>query len=609
MIDINILKRKLIEDVRGVCAYLLPQGKIEGQEFVADPGHGKIKVVLKGTKSGVWSHFGSAEAGGDLIDLWCYARGKSLVEALDDIRDYLGIEQVDLHSVQKKTWVRPAKPKVTKPKNRARDYLCEDRNIPEEILDLYKIGEQGDSIVFPFLRDGELILAKVREAVDGAKPKPTEAGCEKILFGWQAVSTTAREILITEGEIDALSMAAYTSIPALSVPFGGGGGNKQDWIENEYDRLSRFETIYLCLDNDEVGAEGTAEIVKRLGRHRCRIVKLPRKDANQCLVDGVSASEILDCITKSATLDPAELVPTHQFTDNVIGLFWPKEGVVEGYTLPFYDAAGKIIFRPGEVSVWTGPSGSGKSQILSHTQIHWVHQGSRLCVASLEMSAPQMLRRMVKQAANVDRPTEVMIRATMDWLDPGVLIYNHVGKTSVERLLEVFDYARAKYGCDQFIIDSLMRLGLATDDYNGQEQVMFRIVEWAVNSGAHVHLVAHSRKADKRFKSVPDTEDIKGAMEVGANAFNILSVWRDRDREETAQFPPPTDPKELDVYNAMMARPGVVLNVAKQRNGDWEGKIYLWFNQDTYQYRGTQDHKHGRSYVDLPQPQIEQDIG
>jgi twinkle protein len=63
-----------------------------------------------------------------------------------------------------------------------------------------------------------------------------------VLFGWQAIPDDARDVVICEGEIDALSWAAY-GFPAMSVPYGGGGGDKQAWIESEYDRLERFERI------------------------------------------------------------------------------------------------------------------------------------------------------------------------------------------------------------------------------------------------------------------------------------------------------------------------------------------------------------------------------
>src|SRR5690606_14659374 len=143
---------------------------------------------------------------------------------------------------------RPPKPQCNKPQGRVRDYLTEIRNIPTDVLDLYRVGERGDEIIFPFLLpSGELALAKSRKAEDGAAPRPTAANCEPVLFGWQAIPDKAREVVITEGEIDALSWAAY-GYPSMSVPFGGGKGGKQSWIENEFDRLDRFEKIYISTD-------------------------------------------------------------------------------------------------------------------------------------------------------------------------------------------------------------------------------------------------------------------------------------------------------------------------------------------------------------------------
>ena len=79
------------------------------------------------------------------------------------------------------------------------------------------------------------------------------------------------------------SACTTTAIPP-SPPYGGGGGNKQQWIENEYENLLQFERIYLVYDNDEQGDEGAAEVARRLDRHRCLRVRLPKKDANECLM-------------------------------------------------------------------------------------------------------------------------------------------------------------------------------------------------------------------------------------------------------------------------------------------------------------------------------------
>ena len=591
--DIASLKSALNDQAKAVCSYLYPGGKIEGQEYVFDPGQGKIKVVVAGSKAGVWAHFGSDDAG-DLIDLWRKAKGCSLVDALDGVRDYLGVQRPKFHRDREtKVYQRPARPQgMRHVEGAVQAYLCGDRRLSEAAVEAYKIGAQGRNIIFPFLRDGELVLAKAREAIDGAKPKPTAAGCEKILFGWQAIDPDAREAYIVEGEIDAMSMFDF-GYPALSVPFGGGGGNKQDWIANEFDRLDRFETIYLCLDNDPEGQAAVQEIAQRLGRHRCRVVQLPRKDANQCLIDDVSLEEIAAAVAAAGSMDPEMLRRPSEYRDNVVKLFYPGDDE-PGYSLP-YAAGANLRFRPSEVSVWQGSSGSGKSQMLSDCIVDWIDQGSRVCLASLEMAPAQTLKRMVKQAGNLTGglPTEALIDASMDLFDRGLWLVDRVGKLSIDDLLDVFQYAHDRYGCDQFVIDSLMRLGLEADDYSGQEKVMFRLVDWAIDTDIHLHLVAHSRKSAAGMGAMPGIEDVKGASEIGNNAFNIIAVWRNRKLEDLIADED-TDEEERA---RLMATPGVVLHVSKQRNGDWEGKIGLHFNIENYQYRDSLGSRFGRHYI------------
>jgi twinkle protein len=346
---------------------------------------------------------------------------------------------------------------------------------------------------------------------------------------------------------------------------------------------------------DQEGDAAVDEIASRIGRHRCRRVILPRKDLNECLTGGVSPAEIRLCFENARALDPEELQRAGTFTDDVVDLFWPAGKSAPGYSLPFAKVADKLGFRPGELTLWTGASGAGKSQLLSHACVDFGAQGARLCIASLEMAPRQLLRRMVKQAANVDRPTTNLIREIMAWLDRWLWLYAYVGKASVANLLEVFDYARCRYGCDVFVIDSLMRLGIGPDDYEAQEKAIFEITSWAVSHSVHIHLVAHARKA-AAGQAVPETEDVKGTSEIAANAFNILAVWRNRKVED--EIAKAADGGKVDFEaKEELDKPTVILNIAKQRNGDWEGKIGLWFDKTTYQYRGAHDAVGGRRYV------------
>ncbi|WP_409361088.1 toprim domain-containing protein [Bartonella heixiaziensis] len=616
------IKQKLISQARVIAETLLPRGYKRGNDWIVGSTRGEagqsLSVCLSGDKAGLWYDFAEG-SGGDLLDLWCAVKGISLSQALEEARAFLNLTRQKPFMAPHRSYRRPPTPKGSTPQNLVKTYLNKERHIPLEILKRYRIREEGNKIIFPFYKpDGTLALVKERLAQAGAKAKPTAAQCEPILFGWQALypanqphtttdqprtttdhprtttdqprttiqqtfSSTNRTLVITEGEIDALSLAAY-GYPAVSVPFGGGSGGKHNWIENEFDHLEAFETIFLATDMDKPGEEAAREIASRLGRHRCYRVRLPQKDANDCLTAGVDAATIKAAFSSATSFAPEGLRRASDYKDQVIGLFWPTPEQHLGYTVPYPKLNGKLYFRPAELTLWSGASGAGKSQLLSDCIPHWISQKSRLCIASLEMKGEQSLRRLTKQTGGVEQPTTEMIERVLHFLDEGLLLYEHVGKSSVDTLLDVFDYCRARYGCDQFIIDSLMRLGISSDDYAGQEQAVYKMVDWAVLNAVHIHLVAHARKGGLE-KDIPGTEDIKGASEIGANAFNIITIWRNRPLEDKIFA------ASLREEKAELAkRPGVIMNIAKQRSGDFEGKIGLWFDPKTYRYRCSSEH-------------------
>lgn len=613
MSDITQIKRMMNSRARSIAEHLLPRGQLsknkrewEVGSINGEPGQ-SLKVCVSGDKSGVWTDFAEGGEGGDLIQLWMEVNRIDLPKALDEIRQFLHIETPKFEK-KAKEWHRPAKPQCTAPQSAVLDHLMNERKLSRDVIRLYRVGEKGRVMVFPFLRGSELALVKFRDVDRNEKGKQatraSERDCEPILFGWQAIETNAREITLTEGEIDAMTAWDY-GYPALSLPFGGGKGAKQQWIESEFDHMAQFEKIYLALDMDDGGDAAAREIASRLGEHRCFRVILPKKDLNECRQSNIDQSEIRKAFENAKTLDPEELRRAGEFTDQVIELFHPTSAEQSGYWLPFSKIRDDVRFRPGELTIWTGPSGHGKSQVLSHASVEWGSQGARLCIASLEMSPRQLLKRKVKQAGNVDRPTHDYIKAIMNWLDQFVWLVSVVGKMSPDKILKIFEYARARYGCDVFVIDSLMRLGIGSEDYEKQEKAVYELVNWATEKNVHIHLVAHSRKQDMKHggNAAPETEDIKGASEIGSNAFNIISVWRNRKQEDIiadlAEKASRGDTAAKIKFDEMSNYPGVILNVAKQRNGDYEGKTGLFFNQQTYQYRAWDDDRMGKQYVEF----------
>jgi len=330
--DITEIKRALESRALEVAEHLLPRGVLEGPEWcvgslAGEPGH-SLKVRVRGSKTGLWSDFAAGGESGDLIDLWQAVKHLSLIETLDDTRKWLGLDPPNFEK-RAKTYRRPEKPKCTAPKSAVLEYLTAERKLSAEAIRMYRVGEDGRTIVFPsLLLDGVVAFVKhlaIDRTAEGKKNTRVEPGCEPVLFGWQAIDPEAREVTITEGEIDALTAFDY-GWPALSVPFGGGRGAKQAWIESEFERLARFEVIYLALDMDAEGEAAADEIANRLGRHRCRRVILPRKDLNDCLKAGISAAQIRQCFDAARSLDPPELERAGAYADAVVNLFWPANG-------------------------------------------------------------------------------------------------------------------------------------------------------------------------------------------------------------------------------------------------------------------------------------------
>jgi len=362
MNDIVAIKQELAKRAQAVAEMLLPNGMKEADEWRAGSVQGEegksLGVHLTGNKAGLWMDFSTGQTG-DLIDLWQHTTGLKFVEVLDRAREYLGMETPKAYRdlrTPKKTYKLPPEPKCHTPQGKALDYLREVRNLSAEVIAEYKIGEDDrGNIIFPFLKGEKLLMAKSREPKDGAKPKPTAADCEPTLMGWHTVQDNDRALYITEGEIDAPSLRSYGFRPVLSVPYGGGGGNKQRWIETDYEDLRRFEKIYLVLDDDEQGDLAVEEIARGLGWHRCVRVRLPKKDANECLICGVPREEIAAAMTHAQSLEGTETVAASGST-----LICRRASDIEPEHIEWL-WPGRIAI--GKQTCLAGDPGTGKSQL------------------------------------------------------------------------------------------------------------------------------------------------------------------------------------------------------------------------------------------------------
>lgn len=393
----------------------------------------------------------------------------------------------------------------------------------------------------------------------------------------------ARVALICEGEMDALAWHTY-GVNALSVPMGGGTGAKHAWVEAEFERLSLFDTIFLSFDSDGPGQDAVRDLVERLGRERCRVVSLPFKDANECLMQGVPRETIIACLRESRTCDPSELRDMGEFEDAIWHEYHRKD---HGIRLPWEKTYDQVLLRPGETSIWAGVNGHGKSTLASFVVAVSAARQVRTCVASMEYRAPLWMMRMNRQAAGVGQPSEAFSRHVTRELSGYVKAFDVSGAAKADRILEVFRYARRRYQIELFLIDNLTKCGFADDDYPGQKKFIEAVSDFAREEQTHVAVVAHMRKGESENHPAGKWS-IKGSGGISDMADTVFEVWRNKPKER-AQI-------EADKINAPLpdkyADEGDVLLLChKQRFNGKEPIIALWYDVETTQYLGSPKHR------------------
>jgi twinkle protein len=607
--DAGEMSNRLAQNAQAVAAMLLPGGKKDGHEWVCgsiagEPG-GSLKVHLAGRKAGVWADFATGE-NGDLIDLWRLSKNLTVAAALAEIRDYLGVKnEPRFMAISPKTYKRPEKPKCQAPQSDVLAYLTNERKLTAETIKAYQVGERGRDMVFPYKRGDELVMWKsisLDRDEHGKKRIVASKDSEPILFGWQAIEPNSRHVVICEGEIDAMTVCQW-GYPALSVPFGGGSGNKQQWVDSEFHHLDHFREIYLCLDRDPAGQEATREIINRLGAHRCKVVDLLYfKDANDALQAGMGPDFFEDCLADARYMDPEELRNAADFKDQVERLLITSNDPAARITLPWPKTHAELRLEEGQLTIWSGFNGHGKSEMLLHFMVHRMAQGERVCIASMEVPPAKLIGRHILPMATASaEPSGPYRDVVYEWLGERLWLFNLTGTAKAERLMECFEYARKRYGVLHFVVDSLLKVGLDEDDYNGQKCFVERLCDFKNRTGAHMHLVAHARKRDEGESQAPKKHDVRGAGAITDLADNVLSVYRNKPKEEVLKENPPDD-EEFTVkgkkYKASVIKmwPDAYLHCHKQREDGVEPSFGLWFDRGSRQFLEAQKEQ-PRRYV------------
>lgn len=267
-----------------------------------------------------------------------------------------------------------------------------------------------------------------------------------------------------------------------------------------------------------------------------------------------------------------KVIRASAFADEVID-YYHANTPMHGSKLPWPKTHGQVRFRPGEVTLWAGMNGHGKSLVLGQTVIGFWAQRQRSCVASMEMKPMVTLARICRQAYGASVPDAEFIREFHALTDGWLWLYDQQGTVKPDMMLAVVRYCADRLKVDHFVIDSLMKCGIDEDDFNRQKAFIDSLTAIARDTGVHIHLVAHSRKKNDEH-SPPGKMDVKGTGAITDQVDNVLTVWRNKRKEAQLQ----------EGNTQPMQEPDAIIICDKQRNGEWEGKIGLWFQPAAMQF-------------------------
>lgn len=294
--------------------------------------------------------------------------------------------------------------------------------------------ERGNVVVFPFADRGAIVNEKYRAP---SKKFWQRAGGKRTFWNADALDDPALEdgrlpLVITEGEIDALSAIECGFPLSVSVPDGAPGvpegeepeslapldpkaedSGKFEFLWNNRERLARVKRFVLAVDADAPGRRLAAELMRRLSAARCSFVVYPEacKDLNDVLMKH-GAEEVARVINGAKPYPVRGLYRLSEF---------PQNGALPTFATGWSTLDQNLRLFAGEFMVVTGIPGHGKSTwvlnlLANAADLH----GWRSAIFSPEMPTVPQLRdklRRIMLRRPIEELSRNMIAEADDWIE------------------------------------------------------------------------------------------------------------------------------------------------------------------------------------------------
>lgn len=192
-----------------------------------------------------------------------------------------------------------------------------------------------------------------------------------------------RQVIICEGELDALSVAQEMNFKTAVVSVNAGAGNAAKNLKANYLWLDRFEDIVIWFDDDQPGRDAAEECAKLFKVGKVRIAKHGEfKDASDVL-QAERPGDIQTTIYAATKWRPKGIVNAADNEDDVTTANDEEHSFKFTWPWPELDTMfGPIL--PGQVVYNVAGTGVGKTTFTNHTVLSLMGQGAKIAFFSFE---------------------------------------------------------------------------------------------------------------------------------------------------------------------------------------------------------------------------------
>jgi twinkle protein len=353
-------------------------------------------------------------------------------------------------------------------------------------------------LVFPYyIAQRDLGALKYRTVEKDFSTSGDIKSCQ--LFGQHLWGTSGKTVVVTEGEIDCLSVfEARPTWPVVSIPNGTEGAYKA--LGKALGWLSGFDQIILFFDNDEPGQAAARKCATLFDPKKIYITSTQGyKDANEALV-ARDADAIRQAIWQAKQFSPRAVVDGSSLFDVACR---PLKGKDANW--PF-DQLNKVTggLRKRELVTITAGTGVGKSTFCGEVAQSLVQQGHAVGYIALEESLQRTALRLMSVVANRplhinnDVPREEMQSFFDKSLGTGkVFLRDGFGSIDPEEILSDCRYMVKAKEVSWLILDHLSILMSGNDSGDERKLIdvtMTKLRSFVEETGVGLLLISHLKR-------------------------------------------------------------------------------------------------------------------